>query len=210
MKFWPCFYNHWNFGPILTIMGIFISSLHRKHWNSGSILKNNSRPNFINIAILILILPNTLILALFLYTLVFWSFPSKPWDSSTISISTGIMISSLKTLDFLFFQTLEFWSYSSKQWNSGSVSISIEITSPIFWHIGILILSFQTLRYWPFLYKHWTYNVILGNVGILALFLYILELLFYPSRSWYSIPISMSIVILMLFFQTIEFWPQFL
>ena len=119
------------------------------------------------------------------------------------------MISSLKTLDFLFFQTLEFWSYSSKQWNSGSVSISIEINSPIFWHIGILILSFQTLRYWPFLYKHWTYNLILGNVGILALFLYILEFLFYPSRSWYSIPISISIVILMLFFQTMEFWPQF-
>ena len=120
------------------------------------------------------------------------------------------MISSLKTLDFLFFQTLEFWSYSSKQWNSGSVSISIEITSPIFWHIGILILSFQTLRYWPFLYKHWTYNLILaGNVGILALFLYILEFLFFSSRSWYSIPISISIVILMLFFWTMEFWPQF-
>ena len=56
-----------------------------------------------------------------------------------------------------------------------------------FWHVGILILSFQTLSYWPFLYKHWTYDLILGSVGILALFLYTLEFLFYPCRSWYSL-----------------------
>ena len=72
-----------------------------------------------------------------------------------------------------------------------------------------MIISFQTSRYWPFLYKHWTYDLILGNVGILALFLYRLEFLFYPCKSWYSSPISISIVILMLLFQTMEFWPQF-
>ena len=34
------FYNHWNSGPILTNMGMFIFSFHWKHWNSGSILQN--------------------------------------------------------------------------------------------------------------------------------------------------------------------------
>ena len=55
-----------------------------------------------------LFLPNTWILALFLYFLAVGSYPSKHWD--TISISIGIMILSL--------ETLEFWLYFYIHWNS--------------------------------------------------------------------------------------------
>lgn len=100
-----------------------------------------------------------------------------------------------------------FWLYFYEHWN-------FDLIPP---NIGILILL---LRYWPFLYKHWTYDLILGNVGILSLFLYTLEFLFYPCRSWYSRPIYSSkqwnsgsrfirIGIMILVFQTFEFWPCF-
>ena len=54
-------------------------------------------------------------------------FASKQWDPSVISISIGIIILSLQTLEFL--------SYPSKHWNS----------TPVFISIRILILSFETL-----------------------------------------------------------------
>ena len=54
-------------------------------------------------------------------------FASKQWDPSLISISIGIIILSLQTLEFL--------SYPSKHWNS----------TPVFINIRILILPFETL-----------------------------------------------------------------
>ena len=54
-------------------------------------------------------------------------FASKQWDPSVISISIGIIILSLQTLEFL--------SYPSKHSNS----------TPVFTDIRILILSFETL-----------------------------------------------------------------
>ena len=89
-----------------------------KHWNSD------------------LILPNSGILALFLWALEFWSYPSKHWNSCPIFMNIGILA--------LFYQTLEL-SYSSKHCN----------TDPIFKNIGILALPSQTLEFWSYSFKDW-------------------------------------------------------
>ena len=141
------------------------------------------------------ILPNTGIIALSLCTLVFSSYSSKYWDSGLICLSIGIMMLIFQTLECcpiflnieilnLSFQTLEFWpffihigsvirsfqtlefsSHPLKRWNSG----------PIFINILILTLSFQR---WEFLFYAST-----ANIGILALFLYTLELKSYSSNN---------------------------
>ena len=104
LQFWPCFYRRWNFDVIPPNFAVQAIYTHSNCY---------------------LIHLNVRILTLFLYTLVFWSYPSKRWDSCPISVSTGIMI--------LIFQTLEFWSYCSNVWNS----------CPIVKDIGILILLFH-------------------------------------------------------------------
>ena len=91
---------------------------------------------------------------------------------------------------------MEISSYRSKHWNSG----------PILMHIGFLICSFKTLGFWLFLHKHWNYDLMPAKIGFLALF----------YKHWRSVPIGILtssfqmlefsiIVILALFFQTLEF-----
>lgn len=117
-----------------------------KHSNTYFILPNPgilafSYRFFFSYAILL----NTGIMALFLYTLVFWSYSLKPWNSSAISVGIGILI--------LSFYRLVFWPFFYKHWN-------YDLTHP---NIGIVILSFH--------YKHWNCGPILLSVKILALFL---------------------------------------
>ena len=154
LEFWPHHFKYRNSGPIFMNIGIpSLSFQTLEFWpyfytNSYSYPSKrlNSGP-------------------LFLHTLFFWSYPSKP--SGPVSISTGIMILSLGIL-VSSFETLQFWpylythgrsylidlnlgilalflwtkefSYPSKDWNSG----------PIFIHIGFLMLSFKTLGSWPY------------------------------------------------------------
>ena len=112
---------------------------------------------------------------------------SKWWNSGPISISIGIII--------LSFQTLELLSYPSKHWNS----------IPVCLIVGILILSFQILVFWPICFDHCNSELLL-NTGIFMLYLCILVLSSYRSKRWNSSPISISIRISILFFETLEFW----
>ena len=91
LEFWlyPC--KHWNFSPFLCILEFWPYFYH--HWNSDFIL------------------PNIRILALFLYTLEFWSFLSN----------TGILVYFFFTnigILILSFQTLEFWPHFYKHFCS--------------------------------------------------------------------------------------------
>ena len=98
----------------------------------------NSSPIFVPIRFLShLFLPNSGILALFLWALEFWSYPSKHWNSCPIFINISILA--------LFFQTLELLSFSFKHCN----------TDPIFIKIGILALSSETLEFWSYSFKDW-------------------------------------------------------
>ena len=128
----------------------------------------------------------------------FWSYPSKQWNSGPISVSIGILILSLQTLEFLpyfykhwhFFQTLELLSYSSKHCNTDPIFKTLEFwlcplntgililffQSLQFWHygpilinIGTAILFFQSSEFWSYLTKHCNSCVILPNFGILTL-----------------------------------------
>ena len=72
------------------------------------------------------------------FTLEFWPYPFKDWNSDLIFSNMRILSLSLIPPDIgilsLSFQTLEFWPYTSKHWNS-------DIIPP---NIGILTLSFET------------------------------------------------------------------
>ena len=102
---------------------------------------------------------------------------------------------------------------------------------------GIIILSFQTLEFLPCFYKHWNSVLILPNFEVLLLFLYTLqfwpylqwglEFWSYPShwncgpvfitlvfwyyayKQWDIGPISISIGIIILSSQKVEFWSCF-
>ena len=131
-----------------------------------------------------LILPKTGILALFLYTLVFWCYLSKPWDPGLIS------------------KILELWSYPCEHWISGPILYTAGLLLVLILpKIGILIFFFQALEFWSFLlktleflcysstayiailifsqntlilalyYKHWNSYLIFPHVGILVLLL---------------------------------------
>ena len=111
---------------------------------------------------------NVWILALFLYTLFFWCYPSKPFDSGSFSLSTGIMISPLRIL-ISSFETLQFWPYLYTHWSSYLIDLNLGIlalflwtkefssypskhrnSGPIFIHISFLMLSFKTMGSWPY------------------------------------------------------------
>ena len=100
----------------------------------------------------------------------------------------------------LFLKTLELSFYPSKHWKSGPFLYTLVFLcdlfkqwnpSPIFIHIGTIILSFQTLEswpynfkplgFWPYFYIHCNSHLILPSTIILALFLYTLE--FWPHLS---------------------------
>ena len=115
MEFWPYSYKHL---PL-------ILSFHCNNWNSCPILPNinlNSAPVFYSHWNFDVILPNTAILALSVYTLKFLSYRSRPWNSGPI---------------FMHIYTLAFWPHRWKHCNSG----------PILLHIGIWISSSQTLDF---------------------------------------------------------------
>ena len=50
------------------------------------------------------------------------------------------------------------------------LSFNYRISGAIFINIGILILSFEISEFWCYFYNHWNSNLILSNIGILALF----------------------------------------
>ena len=129
LEFWRYLYTHWNSYFILSNVGILalflqtveISSYPSKNWSSGPILMrigflicpfetlgfwlyfykhwNYIVLFFINIAIPVLSFQTLELWPYFLYTLVVWSYSSKDWGSGPISLSTGIMILSLQTLE---------------------------------------------------------------------------------------------------------------
>ena len=131
--FWPCFYKHWNSGPVHSNFAVLAASFQTLefslyfyiHWNSSPILSNigipalsfetlEFSPYFINIGIL----------ALSIQTLVFQPHPLKHWNSRPIFINTGIPA--------LFIQTLEFCPNFYRHINC----------VPILSSTGILALSF--------------------------------------------------------------------
>ena len=114
-----------------------------KHWNSD------------------LILPNIVILALFLQTLEFWSYSSKSWCSGPIFLYIAFLILSFQPWELWpYLKRLAFWSYSSSYWNAGAIFINI----------GILIFFFKTFEFRCFFCKRRNSDLILSNIGILALF----------------------------------------
>ena len=99
-----------------------------------------------------------------LWTLEFWSYPSKHWNFGSF-INITILISFFKTLEFLVvvFNTFAFWSYSPKR---GIVPYLYRLefwlypsnywtSDAIFKNIGILILSFESSEFWCCFYKFW-------------------------------------------------------
>ena len=171
----------WNFDLILATIRILVLLLYvlemwtypSKHWSSGLLFFQlwNSDLILPNTGFLVLLythrfsellLLNCEILALVVYTLVFWCYHSKLWNSGRISISIGISI--------LFFPTLQFLPYFCKHWNSDLILLKV----------GKLGLLSCTLAFWSYpskhgncgqIYKDWNSDLILQNIWILVLFL---------------------------------------
>ena len=201
LEFWPFFYKHWNSYLIHSQIGI-------------------SDPTFYTL-LFDLILRNIGILALFLQTLEFLSDPSiANIEILAFSFQTREFWPIVYTHCFFIssFKTLGFWPYFYKRWNYDLMIPKNGILALFFINTGILAISFQTLEFWPFFYKHWNsylihsqigisdptfytllFDLILRNIGILALFLQTLEFLSDPSIA--------NIEILAFSFQTREFWP---
>ena len=140
---------------------------------------------------------------------VFWSSPSKGWNSSPLFIPIGFLSHLLlpnSGILALFLLTLDFWSYPSKVWNFGPIFYICWISDLIFPNNWILTLYFQTLVFWPYFYTDWFSDLILENGEILALPLCTLVFWCYHSKRFNSGPISISIGII-LSFQTLEFQP---
>ena len=190
VEFWPCFYTHCTFDQYYSYKHLpFTLSFQCNNWNSWF----EFCPYFYTRWNFDVILPDTAILALSVYTLKFLSYrskhcnsgpifvtqwnlhgpdPLKHWTSSLIFINIGILSISFETLEFwpFFLQTFELLSNPSTNWN-----------------------------FWPYFFTDWNFHLILPNIWILALFLKTLEFLSYPSIA--------NIEILALSFQTMEFWP---
>ena len=106
------------------------------------------------------IVPNTGILAVFLYTLAFLSYPPKRWNFGPTFIHIEIVA--------LSFQALEFWAYFYKHWNS-------HLIVP---NTGILDVFLYTLAFLSYPPKRWNFGptfihidffyLILQNLGIFA------------------------------------------
>ena len=97
-----------------------------------------------------LIVPNTGILAVFLYALASLSHPSKPCNFGTTFIHIDLFILSFKTLGFL--------PFFCKHWNS-------------YLTISNLSLFNQAREFSPYFYTYWNFDLILRNIEILALLL---------------------------------------
>ena len=96
--------------------------------------------------------------------MVFWSYPLKKnlgfWP---FSLSIGIMMLSLRTLDFwpyfyrnsdLILPNIGIWILTFQTIQSGPSSI----------RIWIMILFFQTLDFWSCFYTHWNFDLMLRNI----------------------------------------------
>ena len=65
------------------------------------------------------------------------------------------------------FQSLEFWLCYYKHWNCGHILINILKHS----YRILPLQTFVNIGILPFFYKYWNSDLILPNIGILALFL---------------------------------------
>ena len=133
------------------------------------------------------------------------------WNFDLILSNIRILAVFLQTLEFLCnpatanieilalsFHILELWSYSPF----------------ILPNTGIIALYLYTLVFWSNPSKHWDLGPNCLNIGILALFLKILEFLSYPFTAniatlpyFYKHWNSQLILPKILFFQPLEFWP---
>ena len=160
VEFWPCFYTHCTFDQYYSYKHLpFTLSFQCNNWNSWF----EFCPYFYTRWNFDVILPDTAILALSVYTLKFLSYrskhcnsgpifvtqwnlhgpdPLKHWTSSLIFINIGILSIS--------FETLEFWPFFYKHLNCYLIHPQIGISGLIFLQIGIFTSSFQTFEFWPY------------------------------------------------------------
>ena len=200
--------KHWNPVAILIIIAILNLSFHCNHWNSDPILPNIRNPA-LSLSLQTFefwpLFTNIGILIEFLHTLEFWP----------CFLQTGIFSSFFRAFEFwpssykhwnsyliLSLETLKLWPYPSKQWNYGPIFIYTSKywdSGPISISIGIMILCFQRMKFEPSFYKHLNSDLILPNTGILILS-------FETFEFW---PYILHMKILMSSFQTLEIWPYF-
>ena len=203
---------------LLLLLFIFASNIQKERasslnsWISDGIFSLTGPIFFINIGNCYLILLNIGILALPVYTLEFFSYSSKRWNSCPVVINVwisgpiflniGILILSVHHWIFynynpsttnivilvLSLYTLEFLPYSSKHCNT------------------YLILALQTWKFWPHPSKHWNSGPVLINEVVVTFSLQTLE--FWPNfyTLWLSYHILQNIEILALFLQALELW----
>ena len=129
--------KRWDSDPIFIHIGILTSSFETKEF--WPYLYTHLSSDLIVL---------TLELWSYLLTLVFWSYPlKKPWDSGPISLNIGIMMLSLRTLDFLPY----FYRNSDRILPNIGIRILTFQTmqsGPSSIRIRIMILFFQTLEFW--------------------------------------------------------------
>ena len=149
--------KRWDSDPIFIHIGILTSSFETKEF--WPYLYTHLSSDLIVL---------TLELWSYLLILVFWSYPlKKPWDSGPISLNIGIMMLSLRTLDFL--------PYFYRNSDLILPNIGIRIltfqaiqSGPSSIRIGIMILFFQTLEFWSCFYTHWNFDLMLRNIEFWA------------------------------------------
>ena len=164
-----------------------------------------------------LILPNIWILALFLQTLEFLSYPTiANIEILALSFQTMEFWPIIYTPCFLIssFKTLGFWPYFYKHWNYDFMIPKNGILALFFINTGILTLSFQTSEFSYCPSKHWNsgpifytlhFDFILRNIGIIDLSFKPLE--FWPSINthWNCEVIPPNIAILALYLYKLKF-----
>ena len=147
--------KRWDSDPIFIHIGILTSSFETKEfWPC-------LYTHYILSSDLIVL---TLELWSYLLTLVFWSYPlKKPSDSGPISLNIGIMMLSLRTLDFL----PHFYRNSDRILPNIGIRILTFQTiqsGPSSIRIGIMFLFFRTLVFWSCFYTHWNFDLMLRNI----------------------------------------------
>ena len=147
--------KRWDSDPIFIHIGILTSSFETKEF--WPYLYTHLSADLIVL---------TLELWSYLLTLVFWSYPlKKPWDSGPVSLNIGIMMLSLRTLDFL----LYFYRNSDLILpNIGKRILTFQTiqSGPSSIRIGIMILFFQTLEFWSCFYTHWNFDLMPRNIEL--------------------------------------------
>ena len=145
--------KRWDSDPIFIYIGILTSSFDTKEF--WPYLYTHLSSDLIVL---------TLELWSYLLILVFWSYPlKKPWDSGPISLNIGIMMLSLRTLDFLPY----FYRNSDRILSNIGIRILTFQTiqsGPSSIRIRIMILFFQTLEFWSCFYTHWNFDLLLRNI----------------------------------------------